>query len=221
MTCVWNDKSNTSPQYDISVRSHTGEWSTYRTHQTPIYHWCGGVTSPVWQVKKLKNKRTAGPLLVLKDSWIDSNRDGEDIVLENILASAENEGQRSFLENCKVTHGDVYVGNKIDRALHGKQMITRQQQIVSAQAYLSLPRAVKPHGALLLERRSSVVGREGSVVGRLNGFRHRAPARKSERDLPRQGKSVSVKMMAQTLLRTRHRLPPRSHRGPGDAAGQA
>ncbi|EKM48777.1 uncharacterized protein PHACADRAFT_132197 [Phanerochaete carnosa HHB-10118-sp] len=106
------------PQYEILVNK---KW--YRTQR--LISNIGaealrGRGTRVWEVRELDRRggKEIGPRLVLKDSWVDADRDREATILENIRKSATTDVQReafdTYLLHAKDSWDVRTAGNKVD-----------------------------------------------------------------------------------------------------------
>ncbi|KAJ3555474.1 hypothetical protein NM688_g2555 [Phlebia brevispora] len=99
-------------EYDIVVHDTNRGDLTFRTLECLYYFQAravGGRCTRVWKVRRVRGGELYGDPLVLKDTWIDSERTREGDIMEAIMADAA-DAHRSTLQNLLLTvvcHGDV------------------------------------------------------------------------------------------------------------------
>ncbi|KAJ3545075.1 hypothetical protein NM688_g5671 [Phlebia brevispora] len=101
-------------QFDVQVRTEHGKTVIYRTEQLLSSHAAEAMLSRgsrVHSARRLVNGQPSGDLVVLKDTWIDADRDREGEILKTIERLANQDGLRGFDEYfLKVlAHGDVFI----------------------------------------------------------------------------------------------------------------
>ncbi|KAJ3558272.1 hypothetical protein NM688_g1021 [Phlebia brevispora] len=103
-------------RYDIILRSHGGPTETYRTLELPYFSGSALLSkaSRIWKAVKVQGDKELGDPIVLKDVWVNPDRDSEGTVLANFLAERPQDlGQdsRAFFPTVE-GHGDVYLDDK-------------------------------------------------------------------------------------------------------------
>ena len=111
-------------QYEIVVRSHTGEDCLYRTSRVVFDGGSDNVISKgtrVWQALQVDSTtgETIGEPVIIKDSWVGRHREREGDIVARIRQSASslNDSDRVRLEDSLVTilhHGDVFITGQTD-----------------------------------------------------------------------------------------------------------
>ncbi len=103
-------------QYDITVRSETGEKTVYRTLNLLSYlgseKVCDGGTR-VWKVVRLKHGEMAGDPVILKDCWVDGDAPREGCIFHEIRGMDLPEQIQNPLVDALLTvecYGDVVIG---------------------------------------------------------------------------------------------------------------
>lgn len=108
-------------QYDIMVRTDTGEELVYRTIEllsTPDVAYTVGRGTRVWKAIKTEHGHITGEPVALKDCWVDSHREREGIINARIRAAATLPTPAYIIPRSLLTvlcHGDVVVSGIEDR----------------------------------------------------------------------------------------------------------
>ncbi|KAI0916496.1 hypothetical protein AcV5_002974 [Taiwanofungus camphoratus] len=114
--------SDGTPRYDITVRTPQAEELVYRTTKVLSD---GGADVPigkgtrVWEARQVVEGEERGEPVVLKDSWVDNDRDREGNVFASLRSSAPSEAIREGIDTHFLTvlhHGDVYVDGEADES---------------------------------------------------------------------------------------------------------
>lgn len=132
MSCIWDGQKTTVPQYLITVRSaeHPDAVKKYQTTRL-ISACCAeairGRGTRMWEVKEVKRGKMTGEPMMLKDSWIDSDRPREEVVIKKISGDAkrfENPEDKDLLQQSlpkPVIAGDVWIGDDVDITICGRE----------------------------------------------------------------------------------------------------
>lgn len=102
-------------QYEIMVRSESGEEHRYRTVEVlsaPGEAYLIGRGTQVWKAMRVEDGQETGESIALKDAWVDDHREREGIIESRIRSDASSSDQGAILENRLVhvvCHGDVFV----------------------------------------------------------------------------------------------------------------
>ncbi|KAI0089527.1 hypothetical protein BDY19DRAFT_993119 [Irpex rosettiformis] len=117
-------KDQRTTKYNIMVRGHDGHEATYITDEVVANisaEALQGRATRVWREKKAdENGRSAGHNMVIKDCWIDDDRQREGDVFAEILEAAKASSNPEHLENIErhflkvVQHGDVFIDGEKD-----------------------------------------------------------------------------------------------------------
>lgn len=108
-------------QYDIIVRTDTGDGLVYRTLEllsSPGIEYTVGRGTRVWKAVKIENGVSTGEPVALKDTWVDCFREREANINARIRNSTTLETPSRLLAQSLLTvlcHGDVFVYGKEDR----------------------------------------------------------------------------------------------------------
>lgn len=103
--------------YKINVRTADGSIRSFKTKRLlsdsgakPVR----GHGTRVWAVQEIENGEVSGPIMVLKDCWINSDRRREGSTTREIVSKIEDGGdvRQHFLT--VIVDGDVYVGDRPD-----------------------------------------------------------------------------------------------------------
>ena len=112
-----DDHDSTEPRYEIIVRSLTGEETSYRTVKllyAATSHLLGKGTR-VWMAFRLVDGEPTGPPVVLKDSWVDEDRQREGSSFEKVREAARARGLEHTVQTTVVTvecFGDVFIDER-------------------------------------------------------------------------------------------------------------
>lgn len=119
MTLLMQDDG--AAQYNILVRSETGEEQAYRTLEL-LYEqgaeYLVGRGTRVWKALKIENGEEVGEPVVLKDAWVDHHREREGTINSRVRESAITRNHRDVFDMGLLTilsHGDVFVAAAPDR----------------------------------------------------------------------------------------------------------
>lgn len=87
----------------------------------------------VWKVRRWENSQETGPVMVLKDCWMDSDREREGDTMEAILERAKGTKHEAVLRQALLTtvvHGDVRIKGAIDQTFgtEERQQFTRSDE---------------------------------------------------------------------------------------------
>lgn len=128
MTLLGPYREGKPVQYDIIVRDQkTTTERTFRTKRmisSIAADTLRGRGTRVWEVMELdsRGKEKGGSTCVLKDVWVDDNREREGNILEAIKKSTEEKSDpKEWLNGLKtlflttVVHGDVHVNSRVDK----------------------------------------------------------------------------------------------------------
>lgn len=132
MTCIWDGRKTTQPQYIMAVRSGASPHTIKRYQTIRLISGVGaeairGRGTRVWEVKEVKKGKLVGKPRVLKDSWIDSDRPREGVVIKSIFDDAahlQKAKDRDLLRKSllkPIIAGDVWVGDDVDSTIDGRQ----------------------------------------------------------------------------------------------------
>ncbi|KAI0946838.1 hypothetical protein AcW1_010392 [Taiwanofungus camphoratus] len=119
-------------RFDITVRLADGTNVVYRTIKILADF---GADAPqgrgtrVWEAKKLENGEECGEPVVLKDSWIDSDRTREGVLYGELRDSDTSTDFQNAMKTFIMTaicNGDVYINGEVDDT---QMLMTRGQRI--------------------------------------------------------------------------------------------
>ncbi|OSX62315.1 hypothetical protein POSPLADRAFT_1143236 [Postia placenta MAD-698-R-SB12] len=122
------------PRYDIIVRDKDGKETVYRTTRMISDVGANPIRSRgtrVWEARELRNDEEYGPAVVLRDSWIDADRQNEGDILETFRSAKTEPDDEELIDQgllSVVCHGDVFVDTQRD---HTRIVMTRGADITS------------------------------------------------------------------------------------------
>ncbi|PSR88600.1 hypothetical protein PHLCEN_2v5127 [Hermanssonia centrifuga] len=109
-----------STQYEIIVRSESGEEKTYRTldslSDSSTERLLGRGTR-VWKAIRTQDGKDCGEPVALKDAWVDHDRGREGDVFTRLRQSSISAAHTVVLDKCFLTvqsHGDVFISDHQD-----------------------------------------------------------------------------------------------------------
>ncbi len=109
-----------STQYEIIVRSESGEEKTYRTLDSlsdSSTEQLLGRGTRVWKAIRTQDGKDCGEPVALKDAWVDHDRGREGDVFTRLRQSSISAAHTVVLDKCFLTvqcHGDVFISDHQD-----------------------------------------------------------------------------------------------------------
>ena len=146
MRLLTDDHDSTEPRYEIIVRTSTGEETSYRTVKL-LYAATGhllGHGTRVWEAVQLVDGEPTGDAVVLKDSWVDEDRQREGSNFERVREAAGVKGLGHIIETAFVAvkcFGDAFIDikepgeNQVDSTrmnIRGHDLQTGAQRLTAA-----------------------------------------------------------------------------------------